>query len=134
MNWQCSKKSSDYLASYKYIVLTTEFRKVASFKNWVKAVIKSVSICKFFYISFQLLWNSISMTTLLYDHKTKFFFKKIAEIWEKFKYKNCGNLGKKSISKVRKSGKEMRKYGKMMRNCGVFPISIYVYLFSLLQR
>jgi hypothetical protein len=37
-------------------------------------------------------------------------WEKTAGIWEKFKYKNCGNLGKKSISKVRKY---VKKSGNM---------------------
>jgi hypothetical protein len=49
-------------------------------------------------------------------------WEKTAEIWEKFKYKNCGNLGKKSISKLRKSGKIMRKSGNLLRNSGNLSI------------
>jgi hypothetical protein len=52
--------------------------------------------------------------------KTAEIWEITAEIWEKFKYKNCGNLGKKSISKVRKYGKKMRKYGNLrLFICGI---------------
>jgi hypothetical protein len=63
----------------------------------------------------------------------------IAEIWEnmrksgekmrksgkKFKYKNCGNLGKKSISKV-------RKYGKKCGNMATYDFS-YAELWQLID-
>jgi hypothetical protein len=66
--------------------------------------------------------------------KTAEIWEKTAEICEKFKYKNCGNLGKKSISKLRKSGKIMRKSGNLLRNSGNLSIFLNLRKYGKILR